>query len=53
MATSRPRRAAVYVRVSTHDQEVENQVGELRKYIEARGWEAREYVDEGVSGAVE
>ncbi len=53
MATSRPHRAAVYVRVSTHDQEVENQLGELRKYVEVRGWEAREYVDEGVSGAVE
>ena len=53
MATSRQHRAAVYVRVSTHDQEVENQLGELRKYVEARGWEAREYVDEGVSGAVE
>ncbi len=53
MASSRPHRAAVYVRVSTHDQEVENQLGELRKYVEARGWEAREYVDEGVSGAVE
>ncbi len=51
MATSRPHRAAVYVRVSTHDQEVENQLGELRKYVEARGWEASEYVDEGVSGA--
>ena len=53
MASSRPHRAAVYVRVSTHDQEVENQLSELRKYVEARGWEAREYIDEGVSGAVE
>ncbi len=53
MASSRPHRAAVYVRVSTHDQEVENQLGELRKYVGARGWEAREYVDEGVSGALE
>ncbi len=53
MASSRPLRAAVYVRVSTHDQEVENQLAELRKYVAARGWEAREYVDEGVSGAVE
>ncbi len=53
MASSHPLRAAVYARVSTHDQEVENQLGELRKYVEARGWEAREYVDEGVSGAVE
>ena len=50
MASSRLHRAAVYVRVSTHDQEVENQLGELRKYVEARGWEAREYVDEGISG---
>ncbi len=53
MASSRPLRAAVYARVSTYDQEVENQLGELRKYVEARGWEAREYVDEGVSGALE
>ncbi len=53
MASSRPLRAAVYARVSTYDQEVENQLGELRKYVEARGWEAREYVDEGISGAVE
>ncbi len=51
MATSRHRRAAVYVRVSTHDQEVENQLADLRSFVEARGWEAREYVDEGVSGA--
>ena len=50
MASFRPLRAAVYARVSTYDQEVENQLGELRKYVEARGWEAREYVDEGVSG---
>ena len=53
MASSRPLRAAVYARVSTHDQEVENQLDELRRFVEARGWEAREYVDEGVSGAVE
>ncbi len=53
MASSRPLRAAVYARVSTYDQEVENQLGELRRFVDARGWEAREYVDEGVSGAVE
>ena len=29
----------------------ENQVAELQQYIEARGWTAREYVDEGVSGS--
>ena len=53
MATFRPLRAAIYARVSTHDQEVENQLDELRKYVESRGWEAREYVDEGVSGTAE
>ena len=53
MASSRPLRAAVYARVSTYDQEVENQLGELRRFVDARGWEAREYVDEGISGAVE
>ncbi len=53
MASSRPLRAAVYARVSTYDQEVENQLGELRRFVDARGWQAREYVDEGVSGAVE
>src|SRR5262249_4766434 len=43
--------AAVYARVSTLDQEPENQLQELRRYIEARGWTAVEYVDRGVSGA--
>src|SRR5437763_14163726 len=46
-------RAAIYARVSTLDQEPENQLGELRRYIEARGWTATEYVDHGVSGAKE
>src|SRR5688572_16494659 len=44
-------RAAVYARVSTFDQEPENQLAELRRYIEARGWTAVEYVDTGISGA--
>ena len=44
-------RAAVYARVSTVDQEPENQLQELRRYVEARGWSAVEYVDRGVSGA--
>ena len=51
MASSSPQRAAIYVRVSRHDQEVENQLDELRPFVEARGWAAREHVDEGVSGA--
>src|SRR5215472_1322278 len=44
-------RAAIYARVSTLDQEPENQLQELRRYTEARGWEANEFVDRGVSGA--
>ena len=44
-------RAAVYARVSTLEQTAENQLAELRRYVEARGWTGREYVDEGVSGA--
>ena len=44
-------RAAVYARVSTLDQEPENQLQELRRYVEARGWSVVEYVDRGVSGA--
>lgn len=44
-------RAALYARVSTTDQEPENQLQELRRYVQARGWTAAEYVDRGVSGA--
>jgi DNA invertase Pin-like site-specific DNA recombinase len=44
-------RAAIYARVSTLDQEPENQLQELRRYVEARGWSAIEFVDRGVSGA--
>lgn len=44
-------RAAVYARVSTFGQEPENQLQELRRYVEARGWTAVEYTDRGVSGA--
>jgi DNA invertase Pin-like site-specific DNA recombinase len=47
-------KAAMYARVSTTDQTCENQLLELRRYAEARGWTVtREYVDEGVSGAKE
>ena len=46
-------RAAVYVRVSTLDQEPENQLAELRRYVGARGWTAVEYCDRGISGAKE
>jgi DNA invertase Pin-like site-specific DNA recombinase len=44
-------KAAIYARVSTVDQEPENQLQELRRYIQARGWSAVEYVDKGVSGS--
>jgi len=44
-------RAALYARVSTSDQTCENQLLELRRYCDARGWTAKEYVDAGVSGA--
>ena len=51
MDASTPLRAAVYARVSTLDQEPENQLGELRRYIGARNWTAVKYVDKGVSGS--
>jgi len=44
-------RAAIYARVSTVDQEPENQLAELRRYVEARGWTSTQFVDRGVSGA--
>jgi DNA invertase Pin-like site-specific DNA recombinase len=44
-------RAAIYARVSTFDQEPENQLAELRRYIAARSWIGQEYVDRGISGA--
>ena len=47
--TAAPRRAAIYARVSTLDQEPENQLAELRRYVAARGWTAVEFVDRGVS----
>jgi DNA invertase Pin-like site-specific DNA recombinase len=46
-------RVGMYARVSTTaGQTCENQLLELRRYCEARGWTVfKEYVDEGVSGA--
>lgn len=44
-------RTALYARVSTAQQTADNQLIELRRYVEARGWSAVEYVDRGVSGA--
>jgi DNA invertase Pin-like site-specific DNA recombinase len=46
------KRAALYVRVSTDAQTVENQIRELRQIAERRGWEVIEvYSDAGISGA--
>ena len=48
-------RCALYARVSTLDQQPENQLAELRRYVTARGWDAAvEYVDpEEVRAAIE
>jgi putative DNA-invertase from lambdoid prophage Rac len=44
-------KTGLYARVSTKDQNCQLQLGELRQYCTARGWEiAGEYVDNGVSG---
>ena len=46
------KRAAIYVRVSTDKQTVENQVAALRQIAERRGWDVVEqYSDAGISGA--
>jgi DNA invertase Pin-like site-specific DNA recombinase len=51
--TAKVQRAAVYARVSTFDQEPENQLTELRRYATARGLDVVEYVDHGISGTKE
>jgi DNA invertase Pin-like site-specific DNA recombinase len=46
------KRVALYVRVSTDGQTVDNQLQELRQIAERRGWEVVEtYSDAGISGA--
>jgi DNA invertase Pin-like site-specific DNA recombinase len=46
--------AALYARVSTTDQTCDNQLIELRRNCEARGWRIwREFVDTGVSGSTD
>ncbi len=45
-------KVAVYARVSTRDQEPENQLLALRDYVRHRGWTiVQEFVDRGISGA--
>src|SRR6516225_11445043 len=49
---SSTRRAALYVRVSTDAQTLENQIRELRQVAGRRGWDVVEvYSDAGISGA--
>src|SRR6195952_4263435 len=49
---AKAKRAAIYLRVSTDDQTVENQRRELTAAATARGWTVvAEYADEGISGA--
>ena len=46
------KKAAIYVRVSTDKQTLENQLRELKQIAERRGWQvAQEYRDAGISGA--
>jgi len=46
-----PKRVALYVRVSTDGQTVQNQLGELRQVADRHGWEiVKTFADEGVSG---
>ncbi len=44
-------RVAVYVRVSTNEQETDMQEAELREYVEKRDWDCTVYRDKGQSGA--
>ena len=49
----RARRVAIYARVSTDGQSVDNQLRELTSVAERHGWDvATTYTDEGISGTV-
>jgi DNA invertase Pin-like site-specific DNA recombinase len=47
------KRAAIYVRVSTAEQDTDMQETELCQYVESRGWEYVVYRDKAQSGAKE
>ena len=47
------RKVAIYTRVSTLDQTIDNQLIELRDHCSRMGWEVvKEYADEGLSGTL-
>ena len=47
------RKVAIYTRVSTLDQTIDNQLLELRDHCSKMGWEVvKEYADEGLSGTL-
>src|SRR4030095_7027844 len=49
---SKPKKVALYARVSTDGQSTENQLRELRAAVARHGWSVvAEYVDHGISGA--
>jgi DNA invertase Pin-like site-specific DNA recombinase len=51
--TKQVKRAALYVRVSTDHQTLDNQIRELTQIAERRGWEVVQiYRDAGVSGGI-
>ena len=51
MPKDRPIRAALYARVSTSDQSLENQLPPLRNYVKARGWKKTHELTDQASGA--
>jgi hypothetical protein len=50
-AVMKAMRVAIYVRVSTTEQDTQGQETELREYVERRGWTYEVYRDKGQSGA--
>ena len=47
----KPKRAALYTRVSTDEQNTEAQERALREYVQRRGWKVQKiYRDQGLSG---
>jgi len=52
MIRATPKKAAIYLRVSTGEQKTDAQEMELKQYAEARGWVVQNvYADRGISGA--